>query len=302
MSQYWWLIALICSFITAGYVYINQVYRMPGLLIMLYRGFFVGILTLPLVLSYEPIHNWQFYAFCTAQGLAIAFNDYRLFRAIKVFGAEVSASIQPLAISVMFVFWLIITPQQLFALLGHPFYFVAIIACLGGIIFSVIKLRNAKASGRAFIYLFPVLIVLAIGDILNKKSMQYGAENLVSAIIYYSCITGFVCGFANLFVYIKRKQSFKPVFQKANIIHGLFVALIVIILMIFKNYSMYLTPNPAYVSAIILLYPLWIMSANNLYYKINGKQTGYAKINIKLLLILLISIISLVIITTHVKV
>lgn len=296
---YWWLIALACSLVTAGYVYINQIYKMPGLLIMLYRGFIVGFLTLPLVLMHEPIHNWQFYAFCTAQGLAIAFNDYRLFRAIKVFGAEVSASIQPLAISVMFVFWLVITPQQFWNLSSHPYYFSAIIACLGGIIFSVIKLRNAKASARAFVYLSPVLICLAIGDILNKKSMQYGAENLVSAIIYYSCITGFVCGFANLFVYVKRRQSFHNVFLKANLRHGLFVALAVIVLMVFKNLSMYLTPNPAYASAIILLYPLWITLGNNIYCWTKGKQIGYARVNVKLLFILLASVVGLVILTTR---
>lgn len=300
MSQYWWLIALVCSLITAGYVYINQIFKMPGLLIMVYRGFMVGFLTLPFVLLNEPIHNWQFYAFCSAQGLAIAFNDYRLFRAIKVFGAEVSASIQPLAISVMFVFWLVITPAQFFGLLDHPYYFMAIVACLSGIIFAVIKLRNAKSSAKAFIYLLPVLIGLAIGDILNKKSMQYGAENLVSAIIYYSCITGFVCGFANLFVYLKRRQNLHNLFLLPNLKHGLIVALLVIILMVFKNLSMYLTPNPAYASAIILLYPLWIMGGNNIYCWTKGKTIGYARVDWKLLLLLLISVVGLVILTTHI--
>lgn len=294
MSDYWWAVALFTGIINAGYVYINQIYKMPGLLLMLYRGFLVALLMLPLVLVSEPIHNWQFYAFCTAQGLAIAFNDYRFFRASKAFGAEISGSIHPLSVSVMFVMWLLITPAQLLYFLGHPLYFAAVVACLCGIIYAVIKLRRAKASARAFKYLFPVLLTLALGDILNKKSMQYGADNLLSAIIYYSFITGIVCGTANLIVYLKNGQGLRPVFHKLNLKHGLVISLMVIVLMIFKNLSMYLTPNPAYVSAIILLYPVWIMSANNICLHFQAKRINYARVNIRLLAILLGSVIGLV--------
>lgn len=298
MESYWWGAALACSLVDAAYVYMNQVLKMPGLLIMLYRGFLVSLLMLPLVLITTPIKNEMFYVFCVIQGATIAFNDYRFFRASKAFGAEVSSIIHPLSISVMFLMWLLITPAQVQEFIREPLRFAAISACLGGIIFAIIKLRHAKASHKAFLYLLPCLFTLAVGDIFNKKSMYYGAEDLSSAIIYYSFITGIVCGLCNLFFFVKKKQNFAAVVQKSNLYKGLIVSLTVIILMVFKNLSMYLTPNPAYASAIILLYPLWIMLGNNMYLHFSGRHTNYARVDFRLVIGLLVAIIGLVLLNS----
>ena len=173
MLSLWWLTALVCSFICGIYNSINQVYKMPGLQIMIYRGLGVGILLLPFVFLFEPINNPWFYVFCTTQGFAIAFNDYRFFRATKAFGAEVSSSLHPLSLGVIFVFWLLITPSQVEYFIANPKKLLIVITCLFGVALSVLKMCQAKTSKKAFNYLFPVLFTLAIGDILNKKSMQY---------------------------------------------------------------------------------------------------------------------------------
>lgn len=294
MASYWWLTALLTGFVNAGYIYVNQIYKMNGMLLMLYRGFVVALIMLPAVLLSAPITDWRFYLFCILQGGIIAFNDYRFFRATKAFGAEVSGSIHPLSVSLMFVLWLLVTPSQLWYFAEHYWRFAAVVLCLGGIIAAVLRLRNAKASRRALGYLLPVLAVLACGDIVNKKAMQYGAENLFSAVVYYSFVTGIVCGLCSLAVYLHRRRPLAPVFEKRNLLRGSVVAVMVIVLMIFKNVSMYLTPNPAYVSAIILLYPLWIMGGDNIYLKLTGRKGGYATVSPKLLLMLVCSVIGLI--------
>ena len=294
MLSLWWLSALACSFVCSIYNGINQVYKMPGLLIMIYRGLLVGVMLLPFVMTHRPVENIWFYVFCIAQGLAIAFNDYRFFRATKAFGAEVSTSLHPLAIGVVFVLWLVITPSQIVYFFEHPLRLLAVVACLSGVTVAILKMCRARAGKKALQYLGPVLFTLAIGDVLNKKAMEYGAENLTSAIIYYMFITGIVCGLCNLWIFLhKRGSEPKTIFKPLNLYHGAVVALAVILLMVFKNSAMYSTPNPAYVSAVILLYPLWIIWANGLYLRWHH-SASYPRAGLSSVLLLLASVIGLI--------
>ena len=295
MENLWWLFALCASIISAVFAYSNQIFKMNGLLFMVYRGFLVALITLPVILMLPPIKEPFYYVFCILQGICIAFNDHRFFRAVKAFGAEVASIIQPISISFIFVFWLFFKPSQFQEYCQAPLTSVGIIACLIGITFSIIKIRNSKASGKAFFYLLPMLIILSFGDIFNKKSMYYGQENLTSAIVYYAFITGMICGVSNLFVYIRKKKKISTIFKSKNLKHGAIISVIIIVSMAFKNLAMNYTQNPAYVSAIILLSPIWIIIGNNIYVKLKKAKTGYSHVKPWLAGLLLISVIGLVI-------
>ncbi|OPZ77503.1 MAG: hypothetical protein BWY78_00986 [Alphaproteobacteria bacterium ADurb.Bin438] len=297
MENYWWFFALMTSFVCSIFAYSNQIFKMHGLLLMLYRGLLVAFISIPFVLLRKPISEPYFYVFCFLQGLVVAFNDNRLFRAAKAFGAEVSSIFQPLAISLIFIMWLILTPSLFFTYISEPLKFLGIILCLAGVIYSIISLRKAKVSKIAFMFLLPALFALSVSDILNKMSMKYGKEDLITAIIYYSFITGLVSGLCNLFFYIKKKQKISNVFKRKNFINGALLSIIITLTVILKNISMHLASNPAYVSAIILLYPLWIVFGNNAYSYFKAKKTGYKKVNFKIVSLLLSSIIALVLIS-----
>ncbi len=290
----WWAFALCASLISALSSYSNQIFKMNGLLLMVYRGFLVALITLPAVLMLPPIKEPLYYVFCTLQGMCIAFNDNRFFRAVKAFGAEVTSIIQPISISFIFVFWLFFKPSQFNEYCQAPLTSAGIIACLAGITFSIIKIRNSKSSSKAFLFLLPMLIILSFGDIFNKKSMYYGQENLTSAIVNYAFITGIICGISNLFVYIKKRKKISAIFKGKNIARGAILSIIIIISMAFKNLAMNYAKNPAYVSAIILLSPIWIITGNNIYVKLKKAKTGYSHVKPWLAGLLLISVIGLV--------
>lgn len=292
MEQYWFIVAIFCSLLTAIFLYTNQVFKLAGPLFMVLRGLGQFLALLPFVMFFHPIHNITFYILCIIQGCIIAFNDYRLFRSAKAFGAEVTSSLQPLSIGLIFVLWLAVNPADLAMMLDNPLHLALISACLLGITFSILKMKSAKTSSRAMKYLLPCLCLLSINDVINKEAMMHGGKDLVSAIYFYCLITAFVSGGVNLFIYLK-KHNLSELFNPHYYGEAVVIILLVTLSMICKNYAMYLSPNPAYVSAIIFLYPLWIVLGNMFYRHLGGHITS-ASVRLSTVSVLLTSVIGLI--------
>ena len=273
-------------------MYANQVFKLHGTKAMAYRGLGQAALLLPFMFWFEPIHNWQFYALCLFQGGLIGFDDNRLFRSAKAFGAEVTSAVQPLSLGLIFILWLVLNPGQFGELLSEPAKFILSVLCLAGVTFSILGLLQAKASRRALRYLLPVLFAMSLNDVINKECMSLGAERLSSAVYYYILITSAVYGAANLFAYLKR-YDFSELLNISHMKKGAVIIILTTVVMILKNLAMSLTPNPAYASAIIFLYPLWIILGNNLYYRLKACKT-YPRINFKVIAVLLTSVIGLI--------
>ncbi len=292
MEKYWFIVALICSLLNGIFIYINQIFKLAGPLFMVFRCVGQFFALLPFIMFFAPIHNIPFYILCTVQGCLIAFNDYRFFRSAKAFGAEVTSSLQPLSIGMIFVLWLAVNPANLTEMLMRPLHMVLVILCLIGITFSILRMKKAKYSSRAMKYLLPCLCLISVNDVINKEAMMYGAQNLISAIYFYCLITAFVAGSVNLYIYLQKHALGSLLETQYRMKAGVIVFLITAS-MISKNYAMYLAPNPAYVSAIIFLYPLWIVLGNLCYRRLGGKITC-ASVRLSTILILLTSVIGLI--------
>ena len=292
MEQYWFLVALICSLLNGIFIYTNQVFKLAGPLFMVFRGWGQLFSLLPFIAFFTPVQNIAFYLLCIAQGCLIAFNDYRIFRSSKAFGAEVTGSLQPLAIAPIFVLWLLINPNDLIKMIQHPLHLAAVVLCLAGITISILKMKQAKYSSRAMKYLLPCLCLLAINDVINKEAMMSGQENLVSAIYFYCLLTAFISGGINFLRYIKKHDA-RELIRKEYRFKALFIIVMISFCMVTKNYAMYLAPNPAYVSAIIFLYPLWIVLGNMLYRHFGGR-IACASVRLTTVSVLLTSVIGLI--------
>lgn len=292
MGQYWFIVALVCSLLNGIFIYTNQVFKLAGPLFMVFRGMGQFLALLPFVTFFTPVYNVTFYILCTLQGCLIAFNDYRMFRSSKAFGAEVTGSLQPLVIAPIFVLWLMVNPADLMQMLRHPLHLFAAVLCLAGITFSILKMRGVKASSRAMKYLFPCLCLMSVNDVINKEAMMHGAADLVSAIYFYCLITAFISGSANFYVYLKKHKISELLKRQYRLKAGIIVFLVTVC-MITKNYAMFLAPNPAYVSAIIFLYPLWIVLGNMIYRHFGGK-ISCASVRLTTVSVLLTSVIGLI--------
>lgn len=292
MEQYWFIVALVCSLLNGIFIYTNQVFKLAGPLFMVFRGMGQFLALLPFVMFFTPVQNVTFYVLCCMQGCLIAFNDYRMFRSSKVFGAEVTGSLQPLVIAPIFVLWLVVNPADLRAMLNAPLHLCAVILCLAGITFSILKMKGVKTSSRAMTYLLPCLCLMSINDVINKEAMMHGGEDLIAAIYFYCLITAFISGSVNFYIYLK-KHKMTELFKRQYSVKAAVIVFLVTVCMITKNYAMFLAPNPAYVSAIIFLYPLWIVFGNMVYRHFGGKIV-FASVRLSTVSMLLTSVIGLI--------
>ncbi|MDD4556427.1 MAG: hypothetical protein PHE89_03755 [Alphaproteobacteria bacterium] len=289
----WWLYAFIASFFLATYIYCNQVFKLPAPLLMIYRGLGVFLIMLPFAFSLAPSLGWHFYLLTAVNGLFIGYIDNRFFRSAKVFGAEATSVAQPLSLAVTFLAWFVAKPQQMFDLLANPFHFTIIFLSLFGICFSVIALRNGQTSKKALLYLLPCIIIAGLLDTNNKLIMDLGSSSPLVAVFYYTMFSGLFSGIYSLFKYVQKRRDLHEIYKLKNIQKGFAVIFFIIGLVVFKGYAMGLSPNPAYVVAIVYLAPIWISVINSGYALIN-KTKAYKKMNFKVTLLLVASVIALI--------
>lgn len=266
MHELWWVVAIFASFIFAMYIFANQIFKLKGSLVMIYRGIGAAIVLLPFVPFVAGVENPLFYYLCIFQGILIAYLDNRLFNAASRFGAELTSVIQPISVLFGLVMWFCIVPHQFLDLCQNPLRLILTILSIFGIVGSVLMLKKNRMSRKAFLYLLPALLTVTILDLLGKGLMDIGADNVFGAIFYYSLITSLIAGAVNAVAFFRQGNSFAEVLQPRNMLFaGIPVVTLIMGMYVFKNYSLYLADNPAYVMAIIYSYPIWILFANNLY-------------------------------------
>lgn len=292
----WWFISLFTSFLTAGYITLNQFYQLKGSLLMIYRGIFMAVLLAPFALFFPPLPYWEFYAVCFIQGLLVAYVDNRFFNAVKIYGAEVTSIFQPLSVSLIFVCWFLLHPGQLADFLHQPVKFVFILLCLLGISLSVAFFRRVKTNRAAFSFMFITLMCLVFIDIFNKTAMGFGGQYLLSAIYYYTLINAVVSGICNLAVFLYNHEPWAPVWKPRNLGYAAIVIVFNLFGGILKNFALFQAPNPAYVSAILYCYPVWLVLGTNIWAARSRHLRRYTRIKLPQLLLLVTSVIGLILI------
>jgi len=247
---------------------------------------------LPFAGLFTPVPHWEFYALCMLQGALIAFVDGKFFVALCRWGAEVATSLQPFSIGITFVLWLIISPSTILVYLREPLVALLIVAAMAGIVVSVRLFNRSPISMQALKFLVLTLTVGAFCDIVNKKAMNYGQGDLVSASYFYVLLIALVAGAINLVVYLRDNGSLKKAVAAENVKY-LPVFVLLIGCNVSKNFAMFYAFNPSYVAALMYIYILWIALFNLLKARLTP-NVPYNRMNVKAALLLLTSAIVLI--------
>ncbi len=295
MAELWWLLAVFSGMITGVMIYTNQIFQMPSSLVMVYRGILQSILLLPFFFFFEFPQDPIFWFLVMLQGLLVAYSDNRTFLCSKLYGGEIAGAIKPYVIIFVFILWLILRPAQFFEFLDEPVKFGIIILCFMAIIGSLRLICKGNVSKAAFLLMLPALINSSFIEVNNKYITTLGAAtSLSSAIFYYCWMTAFFSGLPNLIRFL-RSHDWHMIIEKRNMKGGLIIILCILAGNILKNTAMFYTPNPAYVSAIIALYPIWIILWNNFYYRRKDAEK-YPRCNFAAVGLLLLSVITLILV------
>lgn len=289
----WFLFVIITSLFNCAYYFGNQVAKVTPNVFMFYRGAVPALILLPFLPFVKYVDAWQFYALCVFQGFVIAFIDYRNFRAMRKWGAEMVSSLHPLSIGVVFILWILIKPSILLNYTENLWHFGGIIIALLGIIYATVSFQRSFEGRQILKYLWPYFLGAALCDVTNKLCMSFVTSEFVTyASYFYIMITGGVVAVFNFVIYVKNNNKISLLCKHSNLKYSLII-LLLMGSMASKNFAMFEVSNPSFVSATLYLYIIWIMLVGQMLYKY-GKVSKYRTLERKKVLVLLICAVALV--------
>ena len=283
----WFLYALIFAFFNALTMLISQHFKLNGHLMSGMRGIGVGIIYFPLLFFCEIPKSAVFWALIALEAAISTVYNEKLYTASAKYGASSTSIIMVLSVALGMVFWWIIDLNRFLALIHNPIILCGIICSVVFIavgFFITIKNTFADLRLEQIKFTMPAVFLLSVMMICRKEIML--GENFITAMTYYCTVSIFLSGLANIawFRFAKARPSAK---SKTILSAGVLMAAASAITILCGNASSLYCPNPAYINAVCLTSPLWIV----LFDKFTGKKDGLNYIGLALMLSAMLALI-----------
>jgi len=289
MVMLWVINGLIYGFFTAVYMLFNQHYKLNGYVLGIWRGFGICLLFLPSLFFVEIPTDIKYWALLIVQGICIGIYDSRIFFASAKFGAGPTSRF--MAVTVLFTTfaWWFLTPQQFWQLFAQANLILTVVLVLCGFSFCYWQMLQSEVSKETAKYTLPAVLALAAMSIITKYIAGEG-HSLWQGLSCYLTVSTFFSGIYNLLGYYRQRE--KPTVISVNMlkIGGGLVAFSSV-LIIAKTMALRIAPNPGYVTALLLVAPLFIYALNR-HYKISDTislKAGFAMIFFLVLLVALVA-------------
>ena len=293
----WVIDGLVYGFFTAIYTLFNQHYKLNGYVLGIWRGFGISLAFMPF-LYFFPVPESAYYWFLLIfQGLLIGVYDSHLFFASADFGAGPTSRFMAITALVTTFLWWFLTPEQFEHLLGNGTVFISLILVLVGFTVSYWQMVQSPVSQKLVRYILPAVFALAGMSIATKEIAVHSQSGVWGAITYYLVVALFVSGCYNLFFYFltQKKHGFKQfvadVFNRRTVWPGIYMVAFSAALITAKTLALRVAPNPGYVTALLLVAPIFVYVLNRTR-KIPDDvsvKAGFSMIFFLLLLILLVN-------------
>lgn len=287
----WVINGLIYGFFTAIYMLFNQHYKINGYILGIWRGFGICVLFLPCLLFYPFPDKAYYWLMLIIQGLCIGVYDSHIFFASAKFGAGPTSRFMSVAVLLTTFAWWLITPQQFAQLLTQGNLLITLILILSGFSFCYWQMLDSYISRAAAIYTLPAVLALAAMSIITKY-LAINAHSLGQGLSYYLTVSTFVSGLYNLILYKKQFSKTNKAKPQALFCKQMLRPIILLVgfssmLIVAKTMALRIAPNPGYVTALLLIAPLFIYALNR-NYKIADNisvKAGFAMIFFLVLLV-----------------
>lgn len=283
----WFLLAIAFAFFNALTMLISQHFKLNGHLMSGLRGIGVGIIYFPFLFFCEIPKSAGFWVLIALEGaISIVYNE-KLYAASAKYGASSTSIIMVLSVALGMVFWWIIDLNRFLALIHNPLILCGIICSVIFIalgFFITIKNSFANLQLEQLKFTMPAVFLLSVMMICRKEIML--GENFVTAMTYYCTVSIFLSGVVNIawFRFIKKKAGKNT---KTILSAGVLMALASAITILCGNASSLYCPNPAYINAVCLTSPLWIV----LFDKFIGKKDDINYAGLALMLSAMLALI-----------
>jgi len=260
----WIVLAGLSGMAFAGYMLVNQHYRLDARALLLWRYFGVAAV-MGLFLPFATLPQPGFWLLIVPLSMIFSIGDRYLFRSAATFGAGVTSRVLPTSVFISFGGWFLLHPEALDPLLAEPWSLIGVAAALSGLVLGGVFLRRDAVSREAMIALAPMVLVAGTVDLLNKSTMAE-TSGLVSGVLWYGAVGSGLGGVWQLLaiVLLDRRFDWSTVAAPRMVQAGWLIVLVTVALMSTRCAAMLLTPNPGYVAGLMLTASLWVMVYNRL--------------------------------------
>ena len=285
----WVINGLIYGFFTAVYMLFNQHYKLNGYVLGIWRGFGICLLFLPFLFFTNIPTDINYWYLLILQGICIGIYDSRIFFASAKFGAGPTSRFMAVSVLLTTFAWWFLTPQKFLQLFSQGNLLVTLMLILCGFSFCYWQMLKSEVSRETALYTLPAVLALASMSIITKYIATDG-HSLWQGLIYYLTVSTFISGLYNLICYRLQKQS-DIIISKQMLKIGSLLVTFSSLLIIAKTMALRIAPNPGYVTALLLIAPLFIYALNR-HCKISDTislEAGFAMIFFLVLLAFLVN-------------
>lgn len=199
-----------------------------------------------------------------------AYADLSSFRATEEFGAGAITRMIPMNVLVTFFMWLALSPDTLDGYLSNPMQGLGIFISLCGAVFFAMRLQRGPISRESLRVLGPVILMSGMGVVYAKIALDHATTPTIhSGVFGYMVVQAFFM----ILIFGALELAGRPVPRavftgRVAMTSGFLMGINSVVHLMFKSYAYMMVENPAYVSAVILTTPLWVL----LYYRLVKKQ------------------------------
>lgn len=256
----WGIFALIAGLTYCVQSEINKHYKVNGFTLNTFRALFAALLMVPVI----PFMEWpalpEYYLVVILKAAISVVCMMAQYNLAAQKNGRVACLHQPIAIILTFIFWLMLEEEQRLFLLQNPMNAMGIGVAFLIFMFSIQVIRKNDVGWSALLSVIPIAVLYSVIVVVSKIALEHGTSLLSISLNFV-----FLC---NVFMFIISLPVYcsqnKTRFIPPNIIASAGgVAFFHTISWVFACIAIILTPNPAYVSVITGLAPIWFM----IYYK-----------------------------------
>ena len=253
--MYWWLFALFAGWAYCVQIEINKGFQLSGLHLNTLRSLIAAALMLPLL----PLMEWPslpaFYLVIIIEAAISVVCMVAQYNLAARKSGRVACMHQPIALVLTFLFWLMLDPVQRAFLAENPKNAAGIGLAFIIFIFSVQFTRKNDAGWEALLAVVPIAVLYSAMAVISKLALEHG-ETLLNISLTFVFLTNIFMFLMSMPVlYSRRVVALIP---NAKALKGAtLVAFFHTLSWVLACIAIIMTPNPAYVSVITGLAPIW---------------------------------------------
>lgn len=258
----WLLAAVGCSMTQAYAAEINRRFKQDGYRLNLMRTAIASVFWMPVALVNPWQHHWTFYAAAIFGGFAMAIGNTIQNNLAATHNGRVAIVYMPLKALLVFAIWVAIDAKSRAHITEDPLTIPLILGLFFIMVLALNAMRRNDTSWRALVAVLPVVVLYGASDIFARLSMS--PVEMADKVVIFMFIVYVSATWSGLLYWPWRREPNKP-FITEKLFHAAMEAAAASAL----SYICFLialikAPNPAYVSMICLLAPVWLLLYNKL--------------------------------------